>query len=35
MFALGATWGFRPESELRENGADAIIHRPLAVLDFL
>jgi phosphoglycolate phosphatase len=35
MFALGATWGFRPESELRENGADAIIHHPLAVLDFL
>jgi len=35
MIALGATWGFRPESELRENGADAIIHSPLAVLDFV
>jgi 2-phosphoglycolate phosphatase len=35
MIALGATWGFRPESELRENGADAIIHAPLAVLDFV
>lgn len=35
MIALGATWGFRPESELRDNGADAIVHRPLAILDFL
>lgn len=35
MIALGATWGFRPESELRENGADAIVHSPLAVLDFV
>ena len=35
MFALGVTWGFRPESELRENGASAIIHHPRDVLNFL
>jgi 2-phosphoglycolate phosphatase len=35
MFALGATWGFRPESELREHGANAIIHHPRDVLGFL
>lgn len=35
MFALGATWGFRPESELREHGADAIIHHPRDVLAYL
>lgn len=35
MFALGATWGFRPESELREHGASAIIHHPRDVLAFL
>lgn len=33
MFALGVTWGFRPESELRDNGASAIIHHPRDVLD--
>ena len=35
MFSLGATWGFRPESELRENGAGAIIHHPADVLKFI
>ncbi len=34
-FTIGVTWGFRTEQELRENGADAIIHHPSAVLDFL
>lgn len=33
MFPLGVTWGFRPESELRENGASAIAHHPSGVLD--
>ncbi len=28
MFAVGVTWGFRDESELRDNGADAIITHP-------
>ena len=28
MFTVGVTWGFREETELRENGADAIIHEP-------
>jgi phosphoglycolate phosphatase len=35
MFTLGVTWGFRDESELRQSGADAIIHHPLQLLDYL
>ncbi len=35
MFAVGATWGFRPESELRETGAHAIVHHPREVLALL
>ena len=35
MFAVGATWGFRPESELREHGAQAIVHHPDEVLELL
>ena len=35
MFALGVTWGFRPEVELRENGASAIIHHPREILRFV
>lgn len=35
MFAVGATWGFRPESELREHGAHAIVHHPEDVLGLL
>lgn len=35
MFAVGATWGFRPESELREHGAHAIVHHPDEVLELL
>jgi len=28
MFTVGVTWGFREEDELREHGADAIVHEP-------
>jgi phosphoglycolate phosphatase len=35
MFAAGCTWGFRPESELREHGAHAIVHHPDKVLELL
>lgn len=35
MFSAGATWGFRPESELREAGADRIVHHPRDVLNVL
>ncbi|TJZ62021.1 HAD family hydrolase [Sphingobacterium olei] len=33
--AVGATWGFRSEVELRENGADHIIHHPLDLLNMI
>lgn len=32
MFAVGATWGFRPESELRAHGAQSIVRHPGDVL---
>ena len=35
MTALGATWGFRSEEELRESGADALLARPLSLLEYL
>lgn len=35
MFAVGATWGFRPESELRAAGAQAIVKHPREVLTLL
>jgi phosphoglycolate phosphatase len=35
MFAVGAAWGFRPESELREHGAHAIVHHPDDVLKLI
>ena len=28
FFTVGVTWGFRDEAELREAGADAIVHEP-------
>ncbi|MDO4570923.1 MAG: HAD family hydrolase [Planctomycetia bacterium] len=33
FFSIGVTWGFRPESELRESGACAIVHRPEEILE--
>ena len=35
MFAVGATWGFRPETELRAAGAHAIVHHPADVIPLL
>ncbi len=35
FMAIGAAWGFRGEAELRAAGADAIIARPLDLLEFL
>lgn len=35
LFALGALWGFRDAPELLENGADALLQRPLELLDYL
>lgn len=35
MFTVGATWGFREEQELRDSGAQAIIHHPLDLLPLL
>ncbi len=33
MFAVGALWGFRPEEEMREAGAQALIAEPTDLLD--
>jgi phosphoglycolate phosphatase len=35
IFALGASWGFRGEAELRAAGADAILASPLDLLEYL
>ncbi len=35
MQAIGAAWGFRPKSELRDAGADHIIDHPMDVLPLL
>jgi len=34
-FPVGVLWGFRNEKELRDNGAQAIINKPLDVLNLL
>ncbi len=34
-FTVGALWGFRKREELEENHADAIIEKPLELLNFL
>ena len=35
MYALGATWGFRPGEELLQSGAQVLIDKPLELLDLL
>ena len=35
MFALGVLWGMRTREELEENGAQALIEEPQAMLEFL
>lgn len=35
MFPVGVLWGFRPVEELQENGAQALIERPLEILNLL
>lgn len=35
MKTIGVTWGYRPEKELLDAGADAIIHRPQEILHWL
>ncbi len=35
MFAVGVTWGLRDEPELRQHGADVIIHQPAQLIDAL
>lgn len=35
LFAVGVTWGFRDAAELREHGAQAIIHHPMELVPFL
>ncbi len=35
MFTVGATWGFRPEKELTDAGAQAIVHSPDEVTGLL
>jgi phosphoglycolate phosphatase len=35
MFPVGVLWGFRPAEELLEGGAQALIERPLEILDLL
>jgi len=33
--SIGVTWGFRSEEELKENGADFIIHHPKELMEVL
>ena len=34
-FTIGALWGFRDREELEENHADAVIEKPLQLLDYI
>ncbi|MBQ9083011.1 MAG: HAD family hydrolase [Clostridia bacterium] len=33
IFAVGVSWGFRSVEELEQNGADVVIHTPMALVD--
>jgi phosphoglycolate phosphatase len=35
MYAVGVLWGFRGAQELKENGADALIEKPVELLELL
>ena len=35
LLTIGVAWGFRGEAELLENGADAIVHAPEEIIDFI
>ena len=35
MFPVGVLWGFRPEEELRQNGARLILSRPAELLEYI
>lgn len=35
FFTVGVTWGFRDEQELRDAGADAIIHEPGRLIELM
>lgn len=35
IFTVGVLWGFRDRKELVENGADAVISKPLELLSHL
>lgn len=35
MFTVGVSWGFRPEKELRDSGADMIVHNTETIAELL
>jgi len=35
MFAVGVTWGYRTEEELKASGAKLVIHHPLELIDIV
>lgn len=34
VFALGVAWGYRPEDDVRQSGAAAVVHKPSEILAF-
>lgn len=35
MFTIGVLWGFRPEAELRETGADAVVGKAVEIGQYI